>query len=215
MKDPLEKELLDVALHPGVGVERFVQTLEAGGPDPEVLARISAFLAHDDPRLRGAAAESFAVLAERHPGPVRPHVGALIDALHHDEMHTRQEAYRALAAVAAFDPTAFEDEFDLVRLGAFDPGNAAIRRYSALAVARFGSGDSERGRRAFPHLAEALRRFHDRERPADLVEALAVLARGKPDDWLRAEIWKSARKLERHPDSIVRQLVDEIGTLVR
>lgn len=215
MKDPIEKELLDVALHPGVGVMRLAAALVAQGPDPAVLGRVEGYLSHDDPRLRGAAAETLAVLAERLPEAVRPHVPALVAALDRDETHTRQEAYRALAAVAVVDPLAFEDDFDVVRLGAFDPANAAIRRHSALAVARFGAGDAERGRRAFPHLAEALRRFHDRERPVDLVEALAVLARKAPDPWLRAEIWKSARRLERHADAGVRALVDEIGRLVR
>lgn len=214
-KDPLERVLMDVALHPGVGVTRVVEDVAAAGPDPGVVARLAGFLGDDDPRLRGAAAETLALLAERAPEAVRPHVAALVESLHCDEIHTRQESYRALAAVALVDPLALEEEFDLVRLGAFDPANPAIRRHSALAVARFGAGDPERGRRAFPHLAEALRRFHDRERPGDLVEALAILARRDPDPWLRAEIWKSARKLERHPDAAVRQIVDEIGALVR
>lgn len=218
MKDPLESLLQGGAQRPGDAPAEVAARLRQ---DPEAISRMPVLLGGADPRVRGGAAEALALLAETHPDRVAPLAPALVAALDFDEMHTKEMALRALAAVAVTNPEALEDEFDLVRLGAFDPANAQMRRYGVLALGRFGVGNAARARRAFPHLAEALRRFHDRDRSTDILAAMALLARGAgdaaepPDEWLKREIWKSARKHDRHPDPAMRQLVEEIGALVR
>lgn len=183
--------------------------------DPGAVARLVALLDNADPRVRGGAAEALAALAERDAAQLVPHVEALALALGQEETQTRVGAQHALAAVARVAPGALEVEFDQVRLGAFDPHNLDMRRWAALAIGHFGAGHEARGRRAFPHLAEALRRFHDAPRAADLVEGVALLARAETSEWLKNEIWKAARKHEKHPDPAVRALVAEIAGLVR
>lgn len=183
--------------------------------DPGAVTRLVALLDNADPRVRGGAADALAALAERDAAQLVAHIEALALALGQEETQTRVGAQRALAAVAAVAPGALDAEFDQVRLGAFDPHNLDLRRWAALAIGRYGAGHEARGRRAFPHLAEALRRFHDAPRAADLMEGVALLARAEASDWLKTEIWKSARKHEKHADPAVRALVMEIGGLVR
>ncbi|HEX7880556.1 MAG TPA: hypothetical protein VF720_14170 [Candidatus Eisenbacteria bacterium] len=183
--------------------------------DESAVARLVGLLEHVDPRVRGGAADGLAALAEQDAALLVSHVTALSMALSREETQTRVGAQRALAAVAGVAPASLEDEFDQIRLGAFDPANTDLRRYAALAIGHYGAGDDTRGRRAFPHLAEALRRFHDRARPADLLDGMLLLARSPASDWLKNELWKSARKHEAHTDTAVRDRVAEIGRLVR
>jgi HEAT repeat protein len=212
MKDPMEVQLKGGAQRPGPSpAEMATQVAD----DPAAVTRLVALLENGDPRVRGGAADALAALAERDAVQLVPHVEALALALGQEETQTRVGAQRALAAVAAVAPAALDAEFDQVRLGAFDPHNLELRRWAALAIGRFGAGHEARGRRAFPHLAEALRRFHDAPRAADLVEGMALLARAEASEWLKAEIWKAARKHEKHIDPAVRSLVAEIAGLVR
>ena len=212
MKDPLESLLQGGAQRPGDAPAEVAARL---AQEPEAISRMPVLLGGADPRVRGGAAEALALFAETDPDAVAPFVADLVAALDFEEIHTREQAWRALAAVALTQPERLADEFDLIRLGAFDPANPTIRRYAALAIARFGAGHPERARRAFPHLAEALRRFHDRPRSADILGAIALLARGGADAWLKGEIWKSARKHERHPNPAMRQLFQEISAHIR
>jgi HEAT repeat protein len=212
MKDPMETQLKGGAQRPGPGpVEMATQVAD----DPAKVARLVALLENVDPRVRGGAADALAALADRDAAQLVPHVEALAIALGQEETQTRVGAQHALAVVARVAPESLEVEFDQVRLGAFDPHNLELRRWAALAIGRYGAGHEARGRRAFPHLAEALRRFHDAPRAADLMEGVALLARADASEWLKAEIWKAARKHEKHPDSAVRALVAEIGGRVR
>jgi hypothetical protein len=210
MKDPLESLLQGGAQRPGDAPAEVAARL---AQEPEAISRMPVLLGGADPRVRGGAAEALALFAETDPDAVAPFVADLVAALDFEEIHTREQA----GARWPLWPSAASG-WRRVRPdppGAFDPANPTIRRYAALAIARFGAGDPERARRAFPHLAEALRRFHDRPRSADILGAIALLARGGADAWLKGEIWKSARKHERHPDPAMRQLVEEIGALVR
>lgn len=212
MKDPMEMQLKGGAQRPGPSpVDMATQVAD----DPGAVARLVALLDNADPRVRGGAAEALAALAERDAAQLVPHVEALALALGQEETQTRVGAQHALAAVAGVAPEALEAEFDQVRLGAFDPHNLDMRRWAALAIGRYGAGHDARGRRAFPHLAEALRRFHDAPRAADLMEGVALLARAETSEWLKTEIWKAARKHEKHGDAAVRALVAEIAGLVR
>jgi len=212
MKDPLVTILQGGVQRPG-STAAEVATIVAG--DAAAIERLVGLLRSADPRVRGGAADGLAVLAEQDASTLVPHVEALAQALACEETQTRVGAQRALAAVAAVAPTALEEEFDQIRLGAFDPANNDLRRWSALAIGHYGAGDDARGRRAFPHLAEALRRFHDHRRPADLLAGVLLLARAPSTDWLKNEIWKAARKHEAHLDPAVREQVAEIGRLVR
>jgi hypothetical protein len=137
-----------------------------------------------------------------------------VAALDHEETQTRLAAHRALAALAAHDPTLLEDEIDVVRLGVFDPLNPEIRRSAALCLGHFGAGNTGYGRKALPHLAEAVRRFHDRPGAAGLFEGIAVLARGSRDELLKKEMWKAVRRHEKHPDEEVRRMVGSIATFL-
>lgn len=212
MKDPLVTILQGGVQRPG-STAAEVATIVAG--DAAAIARLVGLLESADPRVRGGAADGLAALAEQEAPALVPHVEALAHALSREETQTRVGAQRALAAVAAVAPTALEDEFDQIRLGAFDPANNDLRRWAALAIGHYGAGDDARGRRAFPHLAEALRRFHDHRRPSDLLSGMLLLARAQSSDWLKSEIWKAARKHEAHSDPAVREVVAEIGHLVR
>lgn len=211
MKDPIQALLEGGAQRPGPAP---AEVAELAARDDAALARLGELINGRDPRVRGGAAEALACLADSHPERVAPLVPALALALEQDETMTRLGAHRALAAVARAVPQALDDDFDAVRLGVFDPVNADIRRCAALSLGRFGAGDADRGRRAFPHLAEALRRFHDAPRAAELLEGIALLARSPHEPELRAEIWKAARKHEKHADPAVRALVEEIRSLV-
>lgn len=212
MKDPLVTILQGGVQRPGATASQVADMVVG---DASAVVRLVALLEHADPRVRGGAADGLAELAEKEAATLVPHVTALAVALSREETQTRVGAQRALAAVAGVSPASLEDEFDQIRLGAFDPANTDLRRYAALAMGRYGAGDDTRGRRAFPHLAEALRRFHDRSRPADLLEGMKVLAEAPTSDWLKNELWKSARKHEAHADPAVRERVAAIGRLVR
>ncbi|MDZ4805491.1 MAG: hypothetical protein SGI90_11575 [Candidatus Eisenbacteria bacterium] len=211
MKDPLVAILQGGVQRPG-STAAEVATIVAG--DAVAIERLAGLLENADPRVRGGAADGLAALSERDPAALVPHVEALAHALAREETQTRVGAQRALAAVAEVAPTALEDEFDQIRLGAFDPANNDLRRWAAMAIGHYGAGDDVRGRRAFPHLAEAIRRFHDHRRPSDLLFGVLLLARAETSDWLKNEIWKSARRHEAHPDPAVREKVAEIGRLV-
>jgi HEAT repeat protein len=212
MKDPLVAILQGGVQRPGATAAQ-VADMVAG--DAEAVGRLVNLLDHADPRVRGGAADGLAALAERDATSLVAHVTALSTALSREETQTRVGAQRALAAVAGVAPAALEEEFDQIRLGAFDPANTDLRRHAALAIGRYGAGDDTRGRRAFPHLAEALRRFHDRGRAADLLDGFLLLAEAPASDWLKNEIWKSARKHEAHADPAVRDRVAAIARLVR
>lgn len=211
MKDPIQALLEGGAQRPGPAP---AEVADLAARDDGALVRLGELVNGRDPRVRGGAAEALACLAERDPARVAPLVPELAMALEQEETMTRLGAHRALAEVARGVPESLDDDFDAVRLGVFDPVNADIRRCAALSLGRFGAGNPERGWRAFPHLAEALRRFHDAPRAADLMEGVALLARSPAEPRLRAEIWKAARKHEKHADAAVRALVEEIRSLV-
>lgn len=183
--------------------------------DPALIDRLADHLAGADPRVRGGAAGVLAEVIGDFPDRMEPVVPALVLALQHDDPPTRTGAYAALASIAKIRPSLLEEEFDTIRLGLFEPLNAGVRREAVAAVARFGSGDAVRGRRAFPHVAEALRRFHDRPGATDLVRALRVIAETNAEPLLRDDIWRTLRRHARHPDPAVRADVDAVERLVR
>jgi hypothetical protein len=209
LKDPILAILEGGAQRAGAPDELMVLIRS----DPDAVGRLIAHLNGADPRVRSGAAVVLGRLAGEFADLLAGQVPGLVQALEHEELPTRAGAWRAIAAVAARDPGAVEDDFDTIRLGLFEPLNSEIRAEAARTVASFGGRDVESARRAFPHLAEALRRFHDRDGAADLVRGLADLARSRDDLALRRDIWRAARRHENHPDADVRRIVREIGTL--
>ncbi len=211
MKDAIEKQLKGGAHGAGSAAE----LMDLMRDEPDAPARLAACLADPDPQVRGGAAEALAVLAERNTTAVLPIAPALIEAMDQEETRTRIGACRALAAIAAANPDAVEEEIDALRLGVFDPAHPDMRRHTALLLGRFGAGHPERGRRVFPHLAEAVRRFHDRPGAPDLMEGIAALCAAPVTPDLGREIWKAVRSHERHADARVRDAVTRISARVR
>ena len=212
MKDPVLVYLEGGSQRAGSGPGDLVMAVRE---KPEWLLVVVSHLNGADPRVRGSAAFVLARICEENAAQVARFVPDLAAALEHEELPTRSGVMRAIARIAEADPAALEDDFDTIRLGLFDPVHADIRAYAAHAVACFGARGRESGRRAFPHLAESLRRFHDKERPADLVDALLLLARKSDDSALRSDIWRAVRRHENHPDPRVQATVRSIGVLKR
>lgn len=183
--------------------------------DPALIDRLADHLGGADPRVRGGAAGVLALVIGEFPDRMEPVVPALVLALQNDDPPTRTGAYAALAAIAKVRPDLLEDDFDTIRLGLFEPLNAGVRREAVDAVASYGSGDAVRGRRAFPHVAEALRRFHDRAGAVDLVRALRTIAETSADPLLRDDVWRTLRRHAKHPDPAVRDDVGVVERLVR
>jgi hypothetical protein len=212
VKDPVLIYLEGGPQRTGPGPDDLVQVMRE---KPEWLEIVVSHLNGRDPRVRGGAALVLARLSDENAVPLVPFVPALAAALDHEELPTRSGVMRAIARIADAAPAALEEDFDLIRLGLFDPVNAEIRAQAARAVAFYGARNRESGRRAFPHLAESLRRFHDKEQPVDLVEALLLLARKSDDPTLRADIWRAVRRHENHRDRAVQEAVRAIGSLAR
>jgi hypothetical protein len=196
----------------------------AGGPedltalvraDPGLIERLGTHLNGADPRVRGGAAGVLAEILGEFPDRMAAIVPDLVMALDHEEPPTRAGAFTALARIAESRADLLENDFDAIRLGLFEPLNAGVRRPAVQTVALFGSGDAVRARRAFPHLAEALRRFHDRPGASDLVHALRLMAETNTDRAIIEDIWRTLRRYEKHTDPEVRRDVAAVKSLIR
>src|SRR5512140_2282359 len=201
VKDPVLVYLEGGGRRAAGGRDDLVDRLHS---EPHLISRVVLHLNGPDARVRSEAARVLAELAEELPELVAAFVPELAQALENEESATRLAATRAIAAIAAHRPAALEDDFDTIRLGLFDPLNPDIRAKAAEAIAQFGRSDAAAARRVFPHLAEALRRFHDQDRPAELFRCLGLLARASDDPALRNDIWRAARRHEKHEDPVVR-----------
>ena len=139
-------------------------------------------------RGRQDAAHELAVIAEREPELLMPHVDALLDALEHPEAQTRWEILNCLTHLALVDEATVAKAVGLAEASLFDDGSATVRLAAFRLLARLGATAPEHSDQAWPLLNEAVQCYHGDPEYRDMLVALLEFAGGDISDATRAAL---------------------------
>ncbi|WP_165246562.1 hypothetical protein [Adlercreutzia sp. ZJ141] len=141
-----------------------------------------AQLASESRRERQNAAIAMSEYAQVNPQALTPFASSLVAALDCREARTRWECFKALSALAAYDPSIGDDVFPAAEDALFEEGSGFVRLSALRFLCAYGATDVERSKRAWPLIEEAIQCYHGDAEFHDMLTAVAAFASGDLDD---------------------------------
>jgi hypothetical protein len=176
---------------------------------PEILDKIAAGLALDDPKLLGDCVEVFTEVAKVDPALVAPYAERFIPLLGHKNTRVRWEATHALALVAALVPEQIEPLLPDLEAKIEHDRSVIVRDCAVIALGEYGRSGPQAARLAFPLLKEALAAWEGKHAKWAL-EGMAKLLAVEPA--LGPEVQAAAQTCLDHRRANVRRLAQRIVT---
>jgi hypothetical protein len=139
-------------------------------------------------RGRQDASHELAVIAEREPELLMPHIDDLVDALERPEAQTRWEILNCLTHLALVDEATVSKAVGLAETSLFDDGSATVRLAAFKLLSRLGATAPEHSDQAWPLLNEAVQCYHGEPEYRDMLIALLEFAAGNISDKTRAAL---------------------------
>lgn len=139
-------------------------------------------------RKRQLAAHVVALLAEREPDLLAPHMTQLIDALERPEAQTRWEILDACTLLVGEHAKEIGAAFPTAEEALFDEDSATLRLAAFRMLSAWGATERRRSEKVWPILDEAIQCYHGDLEYRDMLASLYDFATGKIDGHVAGEL---------------------------